>query len=61
MRVRSKQARQRIGRCGKRQNQLVGADRSYITKSKLRMCNLDDVARNRSKPAFMITKYYFKF
>ena len=29
----------RIGRCGKRQNQLMGADCMYTTRSKLRMCN----------------------
>ena len=50
-----------FSRCEKRQNQLVGADYTCVIRSKLRMCNLDDVARNRSKPAFILTRCYYKF
>ena len=32
----------RISRCTKRQNRFEIADRAYITKSKLRMCNIND-------------------
>ena len=34
----------RISRCEKRQDQLVVANCTYITKSKLRMCNSDDTS-----------------
>ena len=59
-----RKTRDRIGRFGrheKRQNQLRGADRTCITRSESRMYKSDDVAWNRSEPAFMITRYYCKF